>query len=375
MPYDRREHGWSSSRRSARGRVRLRGIVALGLVTACAASSSVDWPDEGERETREPRPSATLPGPGSTSEPPAGDAAAGDAGADANARTPEPGDPCPVVDAILTRPCGLCGSQEAVCLSDPSRPSGGTVSPYGPCHDETTNGCAPGSTEVEACGNCGTLTKTCTRYCAWHRGACKEPPGACVPTTHEITKAGCSGGGFRVRTCSSACAWTSYSATCTPLDIELSIASETGARSSAILPLSALFVDKRPKGKCPSVSLSTTTKHPQLYVELVNPTGKTARVSVWNARAPDGPEMDTVMAAYDGHPATDAERAACRHGIADTCPPGLGCEKQFAGLEGVSIPPFGSVVIWFGAYWEVGTTGAGTSEGKVMLVVRTEALE
>src|SRR5690606_25119101 len=93
---------------SVRGRARLRGVAALGLVTACAVTSSVDGPDAGHEQPGEPRPGSTLPGPGpATPGPPRADAAAIDAAGDGGlAPAPEPGAPCPVVDAIIARPCG-----------------------------------------------------------------------------------------------------------------------------------------------------------------------------------------------------------------------------------------------------------------------------
>src|SRR5688500_11024832 len=56
------------------------------------------------------------------------------AAADAGPPPPEPGDTCAKVDQIFERPCGACGSQEAICLSDQSGAL--KVSDYSVCLSE-----------------------------------------------------------------------------------------------------------------------------------------------------------------------------------------------------------------------------------------------
>jgi hypothetical protein len=371
----------------------LTAVVSVGCAAACAATGTADSFTEnvGASNPTEPTPPASLPArddPATDVPVDAGEDAGKDAGKEAGAKdgsvgpldagadvwAPDPGEPCPVANAIVKRSCGLCGTEEAVCLADPDGGSGGTVSAYGPCYGQVQDGCVPGTTTTEACGNCGTLTKTCSKFCGWSTSACQQPPNTCTPTTHEYTKAGCGADTYRTHECTSACTWTNYSATCGPLDFELTVASTVGAQVSGIYPLTASLAGKRLTGACPTGTLSTTTKHPHQYVELVNKTDKVIVASVWNAQAPGGPIIDTMMASYAGsnRPGTDAERKACQKGAEDACPSGLGCTDSFAGLRDVSIPAFGSTLIWFGSYYEA--SGFGSSEGDVKLVVRTDSV-
>lgn len=367
----------------------LGSLVGLGFAAACAATGTADpFTEVDSGSSTEPEPGVTVPvqtDAGAEPKVDAGNKDAGkkdsgggpsEAGADAASGVwaPDPGQPCPVPNAIIKRACGMCGTEEAVCLVDPNNASGGTVSSYGDCKNEVVNGCIPGTTTTEACGNCGTLTKTCSKYCGWSSTACQQPPNSCVPTLHEFTSAGCAANTFRTHECTNACTWTNYPATCAPLDFEITIATTQGGEVSGIFPLTASLVGKRLTGTCPSATFSTTTKHPYQYVEVINPTDKAVVVSVWNAQAPGGPVIDTVMAYYAGstRPSNDAERKVCQKGPNDPCPPGLGCSNSFAGVKDVPIPAFGSALIWFGSWYEV---GSGSSEGNVKLVVRTESLQ
>ncbi|MBX3210083.1 MAG: hypothetical protein KF764_33945 [Labilithrix sp.] len=380
--------------------------VALALVVssctaaiaACAADGGVDLFTEleGDASATEPEPGVSLPPPsggdddddvvdgGSDAVAPKKKDASADASKDAGAPVwaPAPGEWCPTVDQIIKRTCGLCGSQEAVCLLNLDGGAGGVVSDYNACAGEVVGGCLPGSTTTEPCGNCGTLTRTCNKFCGWQAGSCQnQPVDACTPTLHDYTSAGCvDAGTFRERKCSNACSWIGYSATCRPLDFELAVSSSVGTEVSGIFPLRASLVDKRLTGSCPGGTLSSTTNHPYLYVELVNASDKVVTVSVWNTQATStGPIIDTLMAAYPGsaRPSSDDERRACSKGINDYCPSGAPCgSSDWAGLTGanaVAIPAFGSAVIWFGAYYGVG--GGSTVEGDVKLVARTDRVE
>jgi hypothetical protein len=125
---------------------------------------------------------------------------------------PTPGSACTTLDEITKRPCGTCGIQEALCLD---RPDGTLVwSDYAACWGEVPGGCVPGTQESAPCGNCGTAVRTCTPYCAWSTSTCSEPAGACAPGSTDLTSAGCTGGTTRERTCSAACTWGNFSATC-----------------------------------------------------------------------------------------------------------------------------------------------------------------
>jgi hypothetical protein len=117
------------------------------------------------------------------------------------------------------------------------------------------------------------------------------------------------------------------------------------------------------------------------YVEVRNPSDTDdVVVSAWTSRAPGGPLVDTILAAYDGAapPASDTARLACRVGVEQGCTSGgdpTACVEEggrdWAGLmdgdgRGVTIAAGGSVVLYVAAYDE-------DEAGELRLSVRTEA--
>lgn len=367
----------------------------LALIVACSANGGGD--EILETEDASPTvPASTTPG---TKLPPATEAgispmpdagnkdggkkdasgdAAKDATVDAGKPAPNTGDPCPNANELFSRQCGICGTQEALCLPNPDGP-GNLVTDYSDCQNELVGGCAPGTSDTEACGNCGTRMRTCTKYCAWTTGACMgEPPMSCTPTTEDYTTAGCpTAGTMRTRSCGGTCTWTNFSPTCDPLNFQLVVAGTPGDSVSAIYPLRATVAAKRMTGTCPNGSFSTTTNHPYVYVELVNPTETTLTLSAWNTVAQTGgPIIDTLMTWYAGNvkPTDEPSRKACAKGVIDSCPTGLPCgDFKWAGVTGTSaikIPPMSSSIVFFGSYYAAGS--GSTAEGPVKLVVRTD---
>jgi hypothetical protein len=366
--------------------------LALVLVVACSPVGT-DEPVVvvDEAGATEPVPTSVLPpsnkpdataDDASTSKD-AGKAAAKDAatesGVDAGKPAPNTGDACATLDEVFTRTCGICGTQQSLCLAKPDG-TPGVVSDYSPCEHELAGGCTPGVSEDEACGNCGTRKRTCTQYCAWSTGACTgEPVDSCTPTMQDYTTAGCpSAGAVRKRACNATCSWSSFSATCTPLDFKLVVAGTPGDTVSGVFPLRATIADKRMTGTCPNGFLSSTTNHPYAYVELVNPTANPLTLSAWNTAATTtSPIIDTLMTWYPGNtkPTDDASRKACSKGIGDSCPSTLPCgDSKWAGLtaaSAITLPPSSSVLLFFGSYYAAG--GSSTAEGPVKLVVRTDS--
>lgn len=299
---------------------------------------------------------------------------------DAGPPAPNEGDPCAVADEIFTRPCGACGTQEALCLANASG-SGGTVSAYSQCVNEIADGCIPGTTENESCGNCGTRVRTCNKYCAWTAGTCTgEPANACSPTANDWTSAGCTTANtVRMRQCNSTCAWSSFSS-CSALDFELTVAPNASETVSAIYPLRATIADKRIGGSCGSNYFSTTTNHPYVYVELKNPTASTLTMSAWNAAAPNGGQnISTVMTVYASasKPADESARKSCAKTVSTYCsttvlPCGWSSFAALTGTNAFTIPPNGAVLLFFQSYYAAG--GSSASEGDVSLFVRTDAV-
>jgi hypothetical protein len=367
--------------------------LTLALVVACSATGS-DNPVvvTDEAGATEPVPTSVLPpsskpdatvDDSSLASKDAGEDAATDAakgsGIDAGKPAPNTGDACTTLDEVYTRMCGICGTQQSLCLAKPDGKPG-VVSDYSPCDHELAGGCTPGASEDEACGNCGTRKRTCTQYCAWSTGACTgEPVDSCMPTMQDYTTAGCPNAGtVRTRACNATCSWSNFAATCAPLDFKLVVSGTPGETVSGVFPLRATIADKRMTGTCPNGYFSTTTNHPYAYVELVNPTASPLTLSAWNTAASStSPIIDTLMTWYAGNakPTSDATRKACSKGVVDACPASLPCgDSKWAGLTGTSaitVPPSSSVLLFFGSYYAA--AGASTTEGPVKLVVRTDS--
>lgn len=375
--------------------VALTSSSLAALVAACSASGSGDGiviEDGAEGGATEPEPDLLPPSNGDGSSKDATTDAKTDpkkdSGTDAKKESgvvdsgppaPNEGDPCTVVDEIFERQCGACGKQEALCVAN-ANGSGGTVSAYSQCVGELVDGCIPGTSENETCGNCGTRVRTCNKYCAWTAGTCTgEPPNACTPTANDWTSAGCTTANtVRVRQCGATCSWSSFSS-CAALDFELTVPANAGETASAIYPLRATIADKRITGTCGSNYFSTTTNHPYVYVELKNPTASTLTMSAWNAAAPNGQNISTVMTVYASttKPADETARKACVKTVSTYCststvPCGWSSFAALTGTNAFTIPPSGSVLLFFQSYSAAG--GSSAAEGDVRLVVRTDSV-
>ncbi len=375
-------------------RLALASFTASALAVAIAACSADGAPDVATSSEAGAEPEengAVLPPPSNTDGgaivdaradakgADAGKDAGKDGGADAGQAAPTPGTTCAVADEIFVRTCGVCGKQTALCLANADGGPGGVVTEYNACSDEVDGGCLPGTTDNEACGNCGTRVRTCNKYCAWTAGPCTgEPVDSCSPTANDYTTAGCPAKGtVRQRECGNACKWSPLSS-CQPLAFTLTAAANVGETASEIYPLRAPIADKRVGGTCGSNYFSTTADYPYVYVEVSNPTALTMTLSAWNTHASNGgPAIATVMTVYATKPADEAARKGCAKTVATSCPPGLPCgAASFAGLTGTNaftIPPSGSVLVFFQSYYATGATQP--SAGDVKLVVRTDALQ
>ena len=121
--------------------------------------------------------------------------------------------------------CGNCGTQTLTCTADHVWSTGACEAQgecsagdfqtcgggnYHECSDKCTWGacaavdCAPGTSDSQACGNCGTRTRTCGNGVWSAYGACKTA-GVCAPNTSQA----CGNGGMQ--TCTNACQWNACS--------------------------------------------------------------------------------------------------------------------------------------------------------------------
>ncbi len=107
--------------------------------------------------------------------------------------------------------CGECGTRERACGTS------GAWGAWSPCSESDQAQCALCSTATVGCGFCGTRPLACRVVddsCRWTLGAC-DASGECSPGSYEADAASCAVGAWRVRWCSSACAWGPW-APCSP---------------------------------------------------------------------------------------------------------------------------------------------------------------
>jgi hypothetical protein len=302
-----------------------------------------------------------------------------DAGKDSGPPAPSEGDACPQPNQIFKRSCALCGTQEAVCLV-PEDGGPSYVSPYGQCENQVADGCEPGTQEEVPCGDCGTLKRTCTKFCTWSTTGCQNQPlQHCTPGTLELVSAGCPADKYRQKTCKASCTWDNISTTCADPPSNVLVPSAVGATNSTIAVLRSTHTTTRlPLNDCPIPSISSTIT-PYVYIEVRNPNPKAVTVSIYNSQASaTSPVIDTVMAAYDGAtiPTTDAERKNCIEGVGDNGTTTLTGNINFASLDGakaVTIPAGGSVQVYFAAYPPYDPDSPTSSTGMIKLNVKTES--
>lgn len=301
-----------------------------------------------------------------------------DASVDAGPPPPAPGTACTKIDEIFKRSCGACGTQEALCLAGEDG-GAGKVSDYGACTGEVADGCIPGTTATESCGNCGTLTKTCNKYCAWTKTACAgEPTNSCAAGTVAWSTTGCPSG-MTQRSCSDACQWSSFTGVCSAPDFVVKASGVVGKTASVIFPLTASLRSKKVTGSCATgANVSTTDNHVVAYVRVQNDNTVATKISAWNSQAPGGTVIDTILTAYTRVPTSDEELRACEKGAGDYCTTTkLPCgDSKFGALtdaNAVVVPAGGARII---AVTTSQVYGAGNVvEGPIVLNVRTDALE
>jgi hypothetical protein len=94
--------------------------------------------------------------------------------------------------------CGDCGTQTRTCDGQ------GQWGTFGDCGGEGI--CTPGDLDSRSCGNCGAQSRTCNDDCTWSDWSECVGEGECVAGTTEQRP--CGDCGTQERHCSNACHWT-----------------------------------------------------------------------------------------------------------------------------------------------------------------------
>jgi len=360
------------------------GLCGLAAAVGCSASGTSDVGGATDDTIPDPSQVAQLPEAGEAgpsdpdaSKPKPKDGGSKDSTVDAAPPQPVVGTSCATIDEVKKKPCGVCGDQETICLG---AAGSGKWSEYGTCAKELANGCIPGTSSTESCGNCGARVKTCSQFCAFTTSVCAgEPASSCVPASIGLTSAGCTDPNtYRQRTCSAACVPSSFSLACEAAPTTIEVPPTIGSVSSTIAFLSEAQVAPRMLGTCPSGILSTTISTPYVYLSVHNPTAKSAVVSIYNSMAPGGAVIKTLLASYGPTvPTDDASRKACVKGTNSFGTAALTGNSSFASLDltrAVTLGPDQTAVVYVAASNAFVAATPALSTGKVMLNVRTEQL-
>jgi hypothetical protein len=360
------------------------GALGICTVVGCTADGSGAIEDTAPLDPENPN---TLP-PSSSSGDLPDDAGKPDAKKDGSTKDsaapdagpppPVPDTPCATVDEVRKKPCGACGNQSTICLSVAGAKK---WSVYSSCEQELVGGCIPGTFVNEPCGNCGTLKRTCSQFCAYINAACGgQPASSCVPGSVELQSAGCPTANlFHQRTCGATCTAPSFDATCSAPPTVVEVGPTPGNVSSTIAILSEAQSLTRISGTaCPAATL-TTIVTPYVYLQVHNPLAKSATVEIYNSLAPGGVVFKTALAAYDGAvaPTDDATRKVCLK-AATTGTVALTGDSKFASLNAtktVTIAPGATVSVYVAAYYAYDPTKPTESTGKVKLNVSTVSLQ
>jgi hypothetical protein len=371
--------------RSGLTTVTVTSMLVIAAVVGCSASGGGDaTTDDGTLPA--PPPPSQLPPPSSTgdvdADPPPPKDAGKDSTVDAGPPPPVPGTPCTEPDKIVKKACGACGEASTVCLA---AGDGGpaTWTEYSACTGELAGGCTPGTTTTEACGNCGTQVKTCSKYCAWSTGACAgQPADSCVPLGVELSTAGCATADtYRSRSCKTDCTWNSFSTTCGAPPKVIEVPPTAGSVNSTIVDLvSTKTMLKMASSTCPTATINATVSTPYDYIQVHNPNAKSAVVTVYDSLAPGGVVFHTILASYAGAtpPSGDPARKACVKGVNTFGDDTITGDFNFASLsdtDAVTVPANGSVEIYVAAYNAYAAANPKNSTGPVMLSVRLDSLK
>lgn len=310
------------------------------------------------------------------------DSGKAETGVDAGPPAPTPGSACSTQDEIVQKTCGACGKQATIC--QPNAEAGGlTWSKYSePCTGETPGGCIPGTQVQEACGMCGTMTRTCNNVCTFPTTTCVgQPTNACIIGGFDFTNAGCSAPDtFKRRTCGSNCQYDQFGE-CGPPPTYVKVPVIAQQVNYTIAKLVSTKTIAKLTGTCGAATPPTisTTITPYTYIEVHNDNAKSAVVTIFNSLAPGGTTFKTNLAAYNGVTVpTGAEaRKACVKGVDTSGNSSLTGSTMFSSLDGtyaVTIPANGKVLVYVAAHNAYDAANPTASTGLVKVNVRLDSL-
>jgi hypothetical protein len=260
-----------------------------------------------------------------------------DSSKDADAALPPTGSECTPVGTIQSKRCGTCGTQARLCIASKGGDAGSTDAgptgvwdEWGDCIGELVGGCTPGEVnDASACGKCGTQTRTCQNNCTWKDTTKCANEGACWPGQEEFYPGvSCVAGKGQERSCTATCDWGSGWSGCKDPDPALVISSDVDGYVSNTFQLSVgpSFIPKW--GGAPDCRWSgsgdwkSSSSLIRGVIEVQNPTGQDAVVSIWSGAATGGVSNATMlMAAFEfpPNPADINDLTSCWPGFRDQC--------------------------------------------------------
>ena len=336
---DQRETNGSETPRpvvaSMENDVRIRRVVFavcavglfVGIVQGCATAPTVEDDDSGTTslvDASTPDSNTTKPDsskPDTSTRVDAADAAivAPKPGDPFDPLAPKTGDACPpgvMENDVVSRRCGKCGSQIAICET------GRKVGMYGACSDEktTADACLPGERLVGECGLCGQQIKNCDTTCSYIEGACQNQVANGCPKNEVVYLEGLCAPDENVRrqVCSAACVKAPPEACAArPLDT-LTVSQSAGTTLTGAFATTSNLKLPLLSGGCPASTGTTSSRYH--YVRLTNSGADNVNVTVSNGIPAGSTSRPAVtFAVYNGD-TIPTDRLACTGSVVTALP-------------------------------------------------------
>lgn len=340
-------------------------LVAIGCATT---NEEPETPvtDSGKPDTKKPDTSVVVPDTSveedsgtiaeDTSTPvDANDAGGNKAGEPFDPTAPAEGSTCSIEFDVVSRRCGACGQQQALC----TKQSDGTLklAAYGTCVNESAapDACLPNAERNgPSCGLCGKMLQQCDPdLCKWSDIACEnEVQNGCTEGEVRYLQLNCPSGQFSKQTCGSTCSWSAPDACAARVPDVLTLPAQIGYSASQSVKLWSDAPSQLGVGACPTTLTGTPGNiH---YATIHNPESTPLAIDLWQSKALGGANLDTILAVYSGTtmPAQPAERQACVGTVNDQCSTSPCMTDSaskwggFVGAAAVTIPANGDILVY-----------------------------